>query len=217
LISCIHNTKLNFSKKSASFAVLGCIAMTIEYKLNPQKAVEVVAMFLKLHGDKPMFYLGLMKLLYMAEKLSLQKFDTPVIGDRYVSMDKGPVLSGVYDLIKGKPLSDNPKALKIWTKYISPRNRTWEIKLVKDPSNDELCVNDENVIREIYAKKGAISRFDLVEYTHQFSEWRDPHGSSIPIRIEEILNDLNKTEAQIKLVESDIYRENYLIRIVNYA
>jgi uncharacterized phage-associated protein len=189
----------------------------IEYKLNPQKAVEVVAMFLKLH-HKPMYYLGLMKLLYMAEKLSFEKFDTPVIGDRYVSMPKGPVLSGVYDLIKGQPVRNNPTALGIWSKYISQRNtNTHEIKLLEDPGDDELCKNDEDVIREIYANKGHIDRFELVDYTHQFSEWEDPHGSSKDIFIKNILKDLKKNEAQIKLIESDIYRENYLARILTNA
>jgi len=191
--------------------------MNIEFRLDVRKTVEVVAMFLHLHGSKPMYYLGLMKLLYMSDRLSLERFDMPVIGDCYVSMDKGPVLSGVYDLIKGKNLRDVPDALEIWAKYISPRNKNWEIELLEDPSDDELSQNDEDIIHEIYSKKGNLDRFDLVEITHQFPEWRNPNGTSIPIKIEEILISVGKTKEQIKVIQSYIQHENQLNRILNYA
>lgn len=193
------------------------VAMNVEFRLDAQKTVQVVAMFLKLHGNKPMYYLGLIKLLYMADRLSLERFDVPVVGDRYFSMDKGPVLSGVYDLIKGKKLRDVPDALEIWSNYISPRNQKWEVELLSDPSDDELSQNDEEIIHEIYSKRGNLDRFDLVEITHQFPEWRNPNGSAIPIKLEEILIPIGKTNEQIKLIQSDIHHENCLNRILNYA
>ncbi len=72
--------------------------MTIKFRFHPEKAVEAAAILLKLHG-KPMKYLGLLKMLYIADRLALKTMDQPITGDRYVSMDYGPVLSGVYDLI----------------------------------------------------------------------------------------------------------------------
>ena len=79
--------------------------MSISFRFHPEKAVEAAAMLLKLHG-KPMKYLGLLKMLYIADRLALKLMEQPITGDRYVSMDYGPVLSGVYDLIKGKPVDD---------------------------------------------------------------------------------------------------------------
>jgi len=193
------------------------INMNIGFRLDVKKTVEVVAMFLNLHGCKPMNYLGLMKLLYMSDRLSLEKFNMPVVGDCYVSMDKGPVLSGVYDLIKRKALRDVPDALEIWSAYISPRNNNWEVELLANPGNDELSQNDEDIIYEIYSKRGNLDRFDLVEITHQFPEWRNPNGSSIPIKIEEILISVGKTKEQIKLIQSYVEHEHQLSRILNYA
>lgn len=43
--------------------------------------------------------LKLMKLLYLAERLSYERHGIPIIGDRMVSMDHGPVLSRTLDLI----------------------------------------------------------------------------------------------------------------------
>jgi uncharacterized phage-associated protein len=191
--------------------------MNVGFRLDVRKTVEVVAMFMGLHGCKPMNYLGLMKLLYMSDRLSLDRFNMPVIGDYYVSMDKGPVLSGVYDLIKRKALKDIPDALEIWSEYISPRNNNWEVELLVNPGNDELSQNDEDIICEIYSKKGNLDRFDLVEITHQFPEWRNPNGSAIPIKIEEILISLGKTKEQITLIQSYVEHENQLSRILSYA
>ena len=47
-----------------------------------------------------MKHLRLIKLLYIAERTSLDRFGRPIIGDRYVSVRHGPALSNVYNLIK---------------------------------------------------------------------------------------------------------------------
>ena len=95
--------------------------MSIQFRFHPEKAVEAAAMLLKLHG-KPMKYLGLLKMLYIADRLALERMEQPITGDHYVSMDYGPVLSGVYNLIKGKPV-DN--ALPLWSKFISHHNENY--------------------------------------------------------------------------------------------
>lgn len=74
--------------------------MSIQFRFHIEKAIEAAAMFLKLHG-KPMKYIGLLKMLYIADRIALESMNQPITGDNYVSMDYGPVLSGIYDLIKG--------------------------------------------------------------------------------------------------------------------
>ncbi len=69
--------------------------MCIQFRFHPEKAVEAAAAFLKLHG-KPMKYLGLLKMLYIADRIALERMEQAITGDHYVSMDYGPVLSGVY-------------------------------------------------------------------------------------------------------------------------
>ena len=92
--------------------------MAILFRFHPQKAVGAAAMFLKLHG-KPMKYLGLLKMLYIADRIALERMEQTITGDCYFSMDYGPVLSGVYDLIKGKSVDG---ALPLWKKFISVRD-----------------------------------------------------------------------------------------------
>jgi uncharacterized phage-associated protein len=75
------------------------MAQRIRFKFDERKAADAAAFLLQLHGGT-MNHMRLIKLLYAAERESLKRFNRPIVGDRYVSMDHGPVVSGVYDLIK---------------------------------------------------------------------------------------------------------------------
>lgn len=185
--------------------------MSIEFQFHPEKAVEAAAMFLKLHG-KPMKYLGLLKMLYMADRQALERIEQPITGDHYVSMDYGPVLSGVYDLIKGKSVDD---ALPLWSQFISRDENTHSVALLDDPGDDELCEEEEEIINEVYSSCGHYDRFYLAELTHYFPEWQDPHGSAIPIAVEEILKNLDKTDEEIEEIRQEAEREVYLDKVLN--
>ncbi|MFO0142462.1 MAG: Panacea domain-containing protein, partial [Aphanizomenon sp.] len=67
--------------------------MPIQFRFHPEKAVEAAAILIKLHG-KPIKYLGLLKMLYIADRIALERIEQPITGDHYVSMKYGPVLSG---------------------------------------------------------------------------------------------------------------------------
>ncbi|MEM6840510.1 MAG: type II toxin-antitoxin system antitoxin SocA domain-containing protein [Cyanobacteria bacterium P01_C01_bin.120] len=66
-----------------------------------------------------MKYLGLLKLLYIADRVALQRMEQSITGTQYVLMDYAPVLISVYDLIKGKQVD---QALPLWSKYVSSRD-----------------------------------------------------------------------------------------------
>lgn len=180
--------------------------MSIQFRFHPEKAVEAAAIFLKLHG-KPMKYLGLLKMLYIADRSALERMDQPITGDHYVSMDYGPVLSGVYDLIKGKPVDD---ALPLWSKFISPRSENHQVSLLNDPGDEDLCEEEEEIIQQVYQAFGHLDPFDVAEWTHDLPEWNDPHGSAVPIQIEDILKNVGKSSEEIEEIQQEAIREVYL-------
>jgi uncharacterized phage-associated protein len=184
--------------------------MPIQFPFHPKKAVEAAAVLLKLHR-KPMKYLGLVKMLYRADRLALERMDYPITGDNYVSVDYGPVLSRVYDLIKGKPI-DN--ALPIWSEFISSP-QDYGVELLKDPGNGELCAEEEDILQEVYKKFGELEPFLVAEWTHDLPEWQDPHGSAIPIPVKEILKNLGKSHEEITEIQQQAIREAYLDKILN--
>ena len=184
--------------------------MPIQFRFHPEKAVEAAAVLLKLHG-RPMKYLGLLKMLYIADRIALKRMEQPITGDHYVSMDYGPVLSGVYDLIKGKPI-DN--ALPLWSKFISPRNEHL-VSLLNDPGNADLCEEEEKIIQQVYQNFGHLDPFLVAEWTHDLPEWQDPHGSAIPIAVEDILRNVGKSDEEIDEIQQEAVREAYLDGVLN--
>jgi uncharacterized phage-associated protein len=184
--------------------------MLIQFWFHPEKAVEAAAIFLKLHG-KPMKYLGLLKMLYIADRMALERLEQPITGDHYVSMDYGPVLSGVYDLIKGKPVDD---ALPLWSKFISSRHEN-QVTLLADPGDDDLSEAEEEIIQQVYQTFGELDPLHVAEWTHDLPEWKDPHGSATPISVEDILKNVGKSDAEIAEIQQEAIREAYLDKVLD--
>lgn len=189
--------------------------MSVEFRFHPKKAVEAAALLLKLHG-KPMKYLGLLKMLYIADRIALDRMEQPITGDNSVSMKYGPVLSGVYDLIKGNPVDG---ALSIWQKFISskPDDKN-SIVLLEDPELAELCEEEEEIIKEVYQKFGHLNPFIVAEWTHDFEEWQDPkkyNKKVLPIAIEDILKNVGKNNDEIAIIRKEAIREAYLDEVLN--
>jgi uncharacterized phage-associated protein len=168
-------------------------------RFNERRATEAAARFLTLRG-KRMSYLKLIKLLYFLDREALLRWGRPVTTDRYVSMDNGPVVSRIYELIREEPA---PGADSIWRQYIS-LDQGWEVVLIAQPEPAELSRAEEALIDEIYAKLGRMGRWELVRLSHDLPEWQDPNGSSIPIQYSDILRPGNKTETEIAVVESEL-------------
>jgi uncharacterized phage-associated protein len=185
--------------------------MSVVFRFHPQKAVEAAAMFLKLHG-KPMKYLGLLKMLYIADRIALERMEQPITGDSAVSMKYGPVLSGVYDLIKGQNIND---ALPLWSHYISGRDKDFNVSLIQEPENDYLCELAQEIIAEVYKQFGHLDPFDVAEWTHKLPEWKKPpENSYIPIVVDDVLRYLNKTDEDIEEIRQIEAREAYLDRVL---
>ncbi|MCY7331583.1 MAG: SocA family protein [Pseudanabaena sp. CAN_BIN31] len=180
--------------------------MSISFRFHPEKAIEAAAMLLKLHG-KPMKYIGLLKMLYIADRIALERMDQPITGDKGYSLDWGLVPSNVYNLIKGNSV-DN--ALPLWQKYISKNDDGYTVSLKASPPNDYVSEKAQQIIKEVYEKYGHLNPFDLAMLTHDFPEWEDPHGSSIPVNVDNVLRYMNKPEEEIEAIRQEAAREAYL-------
>src|SRR5438445_7076997 len=82
------------------------------FRFNIDKTMQAIAALLHFHGTKEMSYLRMLKLLYIADRESLKETGRPITGDRIVAMEHGPVLSGVYNLVKGEHT-----AWPIWSEF----------------------------------------------------------------------------------------------------
>jgi uncharacterized phage-associated protein len=179
--------------KSQPTDIIGIMAF------NQQKATQAAAYFLARRGGR-MSYLKLIKLLYLADRAALLRWGRPITTDRYVSMDKGPVVSRILDLATEDPV---PGQEHFWNEHISePSN--YEISLKKDPGRDEISDAEVGLLEEVFGEHGGKSRWELVELTHKLPEWKDPKGSAISIEVRDILRLAGKTELETKAVEEEL-------------
>src|ERR1700730_8814788 len=135
-------------------------------RFNEAKATEVACRFLDLRGGT-MHYLKLIKLLYLLDRTALGRWGRPVTTDHYVSMDNGPVVSRIYNLIT----EETPKPL--WAEFISAPLGEYEVELRKDAPTDRLSRAEEKLIHDVYDQYGRMNRWALVDYVHTLPEWQN--------------------------------------------
>lgn len=155
----------------------------MRFCFNELKSAQAASLLISLHGGK-LNYMVLIKLLYLADRQTLLEHGYTITGDSFVSMPRGPVLSGIYDLIT----VGRYKKITPWFRYISePKN--YEVKLAEHaPSKkDELSKYETQLLEEIYRRYGSMDKWALVDLMHRLPEWEDPKGSSISIDPQTIL------------------------------
>ncbi|WP_209022176.1 Panacea domain-containing protein [Pseudomonas fluorescens] len=158
---------------------------------SEQKVAQMAAFFLA-RREAPMAHIKLMKLLYLADRLSMERYDVPMSDDSQCNMKNGPILSMTLDLMKGTRQSD------AWSALISPikhnevalqRNFAWD-------ELDELSRADLAILDEVFTKFGHMKRWDLVDYVHTLPEWESPGNSSKPVDAEVTFKSFGCTEVQ---------------------
>lgn len=167
-------------------------------RFDERKATQAAALFLALRGGR-MHYLKLIKLLYLADRAALLQWGVPITTDRYVSMDHGPVVSMIYNLIT----DEKPKPA--WAEFISPPLGEYEVELLKPAPVDCLSRAEERLIGQVFGEFGHLSRWDVVNFVHTLPEWKNPGGSSIPISIRDILKAGGENEEEIKAVVRELH------------
>ncbi len=172
-------------------------------RFDEKKAAESAALVLSLRGGQ-MHYMKLIKLLYLVDREALSRWGIPVTTDTYVSMDHGPVVSAIYNLIRRvtKPIA--------WAEYISAPmgDCNKEVALtVPHFKLEKLSRAEEKLIREVYEKYGRWNRYKLRDHVmHALPEWQDPEGSSIPISIADILTAQGEDPQEISAIKRELRR-----------
>jgi uncharacterized phage-associated protein len=178
-------------------------------RFDPEKVTEASAFLLNLRGGR-IHYIKLLKLLYIADREALAEWGIPISNDNYVSMDQGPVLSQTYNLIR--------EGGRVWSEYISAPFDDYEVKLTNTPPKaKKLSLAEQNLLERVFEQYGGKNRWDLVDYVHTFPEWQNPHGSSIPIDIEEILRALEEPSESIQAIVAELKHERKIEERLEHA
>jgi len=181
---------------------------------DEMKATQAACMFLRLRGNR-MHYIKLIKLLYLLDREALGRWGIPVTTDHYASMEHGPIVSNIFNLIT------DDKPTPVWGRYISAPLGDHEVELRQDSgpiSTDRLSQAEEKLIEEIFENFGHRNRWDLIEnHMHKLPEWRNPEGSSFPIHIRQILLALGYGEDEIRVTMRELRTETVAQQILSPA
>jgi len=159
---------------------------------NVRKAAQIAAYFAREQGGS-INVLKLVKLIYIADRKNMEKFDFPISGDSLVSMDHGPVNSMTLNYINGTV--DDRVA---WEHFISDRagHDVGLARAVSDDDLDELSRAELTTLREVWNQFGAMTKYEIRDWTHaNCPEWENPDGSSTPIPHARVFKFLGKAHA----------------------
>lgn len=151
-----------------------------------------MAAFFLARREAPMAHLKLMKLMYLADRLSMERYDVPMTDDFQCNMKNGPVLSATLNLMNGTRPS------RVWSSFITPI-QNHQVNLTREfawDELDELSRADLAILEEVFAKYGHMERWQLVELVHELPEWENPGNSSKPIDAELTFESFGLSKAQ---------------------
>ena len=172
-------------------------------RFNFEKSLQAAGCLLELHGDR-MEYVRLLKLMYIADREMMAETGVPITGDRAVAMDHGPVLSHIYDLIKGKAARAGE-----WAHFI--RTSHHGIVLRHPVGRGKLNKAEIEKLQEITERFQDDSEWEICGKTHEFPEWKKNFvpNTSTPIPWQEILQAQGRSD-MIEAVEKQDSLERYL-------
>jgi uncharacterized phage-associated protein len=152
------------------------------YRFHLAKTIEAVGILMRDAPGLRMSRIRLLKLLYIADRECMRSTGRPITGDRVVAMAQGPVLSRVYDCIKGAC-----GELCAWEAFFVSEGVGVVMK--NPPAVGELSRFEIEMLRRVSRERADKDEWQIVDETHEFPEWiaNDPGQSSKPIPFEEIL------------------------------
>ncbi len=164
------------------------------------KAAQTAHFFISLSGDE-MEILKLVKLIYLADRLSLEKRRIPVVGGSFYCLTHGPVTSEVLDLINVGTCTGNSP----WEQLISDRSNHMVGINKKLEEYDALSVTELRLLNEVWQKFGSHDKWELVNWTHQHcEEWSDPSGGRIEISARRLAESFGWSDSEMVDFEAEL-------------
>jgi hypothetical protein len=123
-------------------------------------------------------------------------------------MKRGPVLSQVFDLVKGEHLRSPD-----WEEFIH-REAQYIVRLVKNPGQAVLSRFEIETLERVAVDNRERDEWDMVDLTHTFPEWikNNPGDSSKPIPLADLLEAVGRS-ADLEAIEEDAKEDRAFARV----
>lgn len=179
----------------------------VNFRFDITKATEVACQFLKREGGS-INIMKLVKLVYLLDRLSLDRRGIPVVGGKYFSLPNGPITSELLDLINSGCLWGEKDCR--WDEFISDRAEH-VVALIQEAPRDHLSDAEMDLIEEVYREHGNKDQWQLRDWCHAHcEEWTRLERGRDCISIEKIAQALGKSDQQIQRLAEEAAELNFL-------
>lgn len=154
---------------------------------NRDKALEIIV-HIASNLDSPSSH-SVSKILYLSDKLHLQKYGRLICGDSYIAMEYGPVPSAIYDMMK--VVTQNRSIDVDWDVLIKEafRSKFGRTLVPLRGANTNLIAKSEiDAVNEVLKIYGGKTFGELTDITHD-AAW-EATSENQPIGIEAIISTL---------------------------
>jgi uncharacterized phage-associated protein len=175
--------------------------MAMHFRFDLEKTIQATGLLLELDGSA-ISRMRLLKLLYIADRELLTESGRPLTGDVAVAMKFGPVLSHVYDLVKGVAQDSES-----WREHFETAG--YKVCLKKKPDRRALTKRETEKLIEATNRYRDLTDEELSEVSHGFPEWLSHFqgGTSTPIPWSEVLAQQGKGDLIPIIVQDEADRQ----------
>lgn len=165
----------------------------MQFEFDMQKTLEAI---LYIINRTPMpSFMSVAKLLYFADKTSLEAYGCFVTGDTYVAMQYGPVPSNTYDIMKEARETEDFGFRVVYNHHLQP---------LREADLDCLSEGDIKCLKLVVDAYGKFPAWQLRDLSHD-DAWQitwDEAGQrgNSPIPVERIASTLDNSEELIEFI-----------------
>jgi len=187
----------------------------LKFRFDSRRAAEAASRFTELAGGS-IDIVRLMKLLYLAERRSLELHRRPMFGDRYVSMKHGPVVSHSYNLLKSGPdakAEERSEDVDLWAAHFIRDG--YMVRLQQRVAPATLSRADIEVINAVHDEWRSTDTWAMVEKLHaSLKEWRNPGKTSTAIAVEDICAALRLKDNEVQDIQDQVQADLAMAKVL---
>jgi uncharacterized phage-associated protein len=137
----------------------------IRFGFNTDKALEALVWVANQRPNISFYYI--VKILYYADKEHLNRYGRPILGDRYIAMEHGPVPSVVYDMLGRDSFLDPDLIAKVEASLEFGSGRPPTVRAKRNADLSLFSRTDLECLQDSISRYGSMAVSRLRALTHQ--------------------------------------------------
>ncbi|OGA28985.1 MAG: hypothetical protein A3I01_05275 [Betaproteobacteria bacterium RIFCSPLOWO2_02_FULL_65_24] len=161
--------------------------MPSHFEFEPEKALAVAAYLADRTGET---MYTILKMIYVVDRLHLERYGRPVTGDDFIAMEQGACPSKIYDSMKALRGEHKKNWLPESERFLKVDPETFDVDVFDMPSLDVLSESDIECLDAVISALKRKGRWHIRRLAHD-SAWKatDRNKPMDLITIAESLND----------------------------